>query len=164
MLTFTIASLDDRETVERIFRASYTTLMAPSYDPEVLRVVLPKIVTAQDDLLASGTFLIGWEDATPVVVGGWTSWAPGTREETPGLSHIRHVAADPTQTGKGHGRALVERLKDDARQAGFQRMEALSTLNAEPFYARMGFRRIAEHVVTLGGGVRLPNIRMLADI
>ena len=164
MLSFRVAGLADRELVEAIFGSAFAQGMAGIYDAEMLEAVLPKVAAAQDALLESGTFLIGTHEGVPVAVGGWTSWAPGTKAETPGLAHVRHVAADPERAPKGAGRALVERLMGDARAAGFVRVEALSTLNAAPFYARLGFVEQEKVDVPIGDGVVLPSIRMEARL
>ena len=154
------ATSDHRTEVEALLRRSYTALLAPAYDAELLAQALPVLTRAQDTLLTSGRyFLLRDEGGKVVAAGGVTDAAPGTGVPTPGLAHIRHVAVDPDRSGEGIGRRLMEHLFDVARAADADRVESLSTLNAEPFYAAMGFTR-TEPVDLSMGGIQFPSVRM----
>lgn len=164
-VTFRATDLADREAVEAMLRETYPVLLAPDYDPGVLALAMPKMVQAQDALLTSGSYFIG-EDAGGVAVcaGGWTREAPGSGAVTPGLGHIRHVVARLDRAGQGLGRALMEHIFADARAAGMARLECLSTITAERFYAGRGFRRDAVLEVPMGEGVDLPSVRMTRSL
>ncbi|WP_198408105.1 GNAT family N-acetyltransferase [Natronomonas pharaonis] len=55
---------------------------------------------------------------------------------------------DPDNTGRGIGRALVEKLEGIARREGVERLTVLASLNAVGFYEALGFER--EHKIDAG--------------
>jgi amino-acid N-acetyltransferase len=55
---------------------------------------------------------------------------------------LRSLVVAPSRRGAGLGRALAERLLDEARRRGARRVFLL-TETAPNFFARLGFRRIA---------------------
>ena len=159
-LTLEIATPAHRAEVDALLEASYTALLSPAYSSDLLARALPRITRAQDALLSSGRYVLLRDGAGHLVgAGGITLGAPGTGDRRPGLAHIRHVAVDPAHTGKGVGRHLLTHLLNIALSDGAARVEALSTLNAEPFYAAMGFRRVEALDVALGD-LPFPSIRM----
>jgi GNAT superfamily N-acetyltransferase len=151
---------EDSAAVAAILRASYPALMAPAYDPALLARALPLITRPQPALLASGTYFIAEAEGKPAACGGWTLAAPGTRRVEPGIAHIRHFATAPAWTGRGIGRRLYERCESDALAAGVRLFHCFSSVNAEPFYAALGFRRIGAIEVPLGRGLLFPSIHM----
>lgn len=64
--------------------------------------------------------------------------------EDPNRIHLEHFWVDPDRFGKGLGRELFRHASARAAETGARRMEILSDPAAEPFYLRMGARRIGE--------------------
>ena len=58
----------------------------------------------------------------------------------------------------------MERLSDGAEAAGCPNLEALSTLNAVPFYLRLGFVRLEEVTVELDGSIPFASVRMARPV
>jgi N-acetylglutamate synthase-like GNAT family acetyltransferase len=58
----------------------------------------------------------------------------------------------------------MARVMQDARGAGMQWLNCLSTRTAVPFYASLGFRPLHEADVTLAPGIVFPVVRMIADL
>ena len=85
-----------------------------------------------------GTLLVGSVRLTPVRIG-----------ETPALL-LGPLTIEPPFRDKGIGKAMMERALDVARQKG-HRLVVL--VGDEPYYARVGFKRIPKGQVTLGGPV-----------
>ncbi len=73
---------------------------------------------------------------------------------------IRSVYVLPSFARKGVGRRLTQTLIEAARDAGLERLEIDSSLNAVPFYEALGFRRLEEVDHELRGGVALRCVRM----
>jgi amino-acid N-acetyltransferase len=55
---------------------------------------------------------------------------------------FRSLVVTPAHQGRGLGRALTERMLDDARKTGVKRLFLLTDTAAE-FFPKFGFRRIA---------------------
>jgi GNAT superfamily N-acetyltransferase len=78
-------------------------------------------------------------------------------EVQPDALHIREVSVIPPWQGRGIGKALVERVADEAVQRGFPAL-TLTTFRDigwnEPFYQRLGFSTLGESDI----GPRLSSI------
>jgi GNAT superfamily N-acetyltransferase len=160
-----VAGPDDRAAVSALLLKSYTALLRPDYDPEILEKALPLITKANPDLLTSGTYYVACcGDGTVLGAGGWTKSSPTGQGESPGNGNIRHFVTDPDQARQGIGRALMARCLQDARAAGLTDLNCYSTLNGEAFYAACGFRTVEPFDVTLPGGVVFPSVRMERDL
>ena len=85
-----------------------------------------------------GTLLVGSVRLTPVRIG-----------ETPALL-LGPLTIEPPFRDKGIGKAMMERAMDVARQKGHR---LVILVGDEPYYARVGFKRIPKGQVTLAGPV-----------
>ena len=160
-----VASPEDSSGVETLLRASYPALMRGSYDAAALEKTLPLMTRANPHLLSSGTYYLAENGAGLAVgCGGWTKGRPGTGEIDTGLAHIRHFGTHPEWTGHGIGRAIFARCETEARAAGVRRFECYSSLNAEAFYAKLGFKQIRRLEIDMGPDMTLPSILMKRDI
>lgn len=163
-ITYRWATPTDAAAVTALLARSYPVLMRDAYPPDVLAAALPLMTRANPVLLASGRYLLAeTADGALVGSGGWSEEEPGTKRREPGLGHIRHVAVDPAATGAGIGRGLIARCAEAALAHGITRFECLSSLNAEAFYAALGFRRVRAVDALLAGTVTFPSILMIAD-
>jgi predicted N-acetyltransferase YhbS len=61
---------------------------------------------------------------------------------------------------RGLGTMLMRRSEQDAREAGFARLELMATLPGEPLYRALGFEECERCEIALPGGVRVPLVRM----
>jgi GNAT superfamily N-acetyltransferase len=92
--------------------------------------------------------------------GGWNRERPGTGDVEPGTGHLRHFATHPAWTKRGIGRAIYARCEADARAAGIRVLECYASLNAEGFYAALGFERIRSITLDLAPGIGPPAVLM----
>lgn len=156
-----VATLEDAAAVGAVLSASYSTLMAAAYSPDMLAGALGPMSRANPELLGSGRYyLVEGENGECLGCGGWSDRPPDGPEPDPRRAHIRHFATHPDWTGRGVGRLIYERCEEDARAAGFAVFEAYSSLNGEPFYAALGFRRLELIETPMPGGVAFPAVRM----
>lgn len=163
VVTYRWAAPADATAVTALLARSYPVLMRDAYAPEILAAALPLMTRANPALLASGRYLLAeTADGTLVGSGGWSDEEPGTKRREPGLGNIRHVAVDPAAARCGIGRAIIVRCAQAALAHGITRFECLSSLNAEGFYAALGFRRLRAVDALLAGTVRIPSILMIA--
>ena len=155
------AVLDDEVAVGTLLHQSYSQLMRTAYPAEALEVAVRIISQPNRELLNSQTYFVAEKaDGKLIGCGGWTAGAPGSGIITPGFADIRHFATHPDAVRQGVGRAIVSKCVEGARAAGLTRLQAYSTLNGEPFYARLGLNRIGPIHVPVGNGLSLASILM----
>lgn len=130
----------------------------------MLVMALLKISRAQPDLVTCGTYYLVEDEDRLLGAGGWAATPPGRAKMTRGVGHIRHVVTDDRATRRGVGRALLTHIATDAKTQGLRRLHCLSTRTAEPFYAAMGFARLAAITIPLGPGIDFPAIEMERDL
>lgn len=159
------ANATDTNAVSILLEASYSLLLASTYDRSKLDLALPYMVKANPKLLVSGTYYVAELDTgTIVACGGWTVAKPGTGEIVEGEAHIRHFAVHPDRIKCGIGTALLTRCIKDARSGGVHKLHCFSTLNAEPFYRRLGFQTIDLINVPMTPTVDFPAVLMQLEI
>ena len=159
------ATTADDVAVGKLLVASYPALMATHYRPEVLALALPLMTRSNPALLRWGTFYVAETgDGQIIACGGWTVERPGTGEVADGLAHIRHFATHPDRTGIGIGRALYDTCEQAARAAGTTQFECYASLNAQDFYAALGFDAIEKVTISMGPGVNFEAMHMQRGI
>ena len=76
-------------------------------------------------------------------------------------AELEHMWIDPRQMGRGIGRALFEYTTRRAGDLGFSELELSADPHAEPFYKRMGAKRIGDVPADMFGQPRvLPRMRV----
>lgn len=156
-----VASSADAAAVTSLLAASYGALMPSCYEAAVLERALPLMIEANPLLLASGTYYKAVTREGQVIgSGGWTKERPGTGDVVPGTAHIRHFATHPEWLGQGVGRSIYAECRKAAGAAGIRRFECYASLNAEGFYAALGFRRVRHLDIAMGPDVSLPSVLM----
>jgi GNAT superfamily N-acetyltransferase len=111
-------------------------------------------------LLASGTYYVAELAGEIAGCGGWTETPPGGGGGIPGTAHIRHFATHPDHLQQGVARGLIEHCFAGAKEQRVSLLKCMSSLPAEGFYARLGFRRIGPTEFRLAGDIRLAAIAM----
>ncbi len=156
-----VASPKDAAAVEEVLKASYPALMAVAYDEAVLTPVLKLITKANISLLASGTYYVAEAgDGLVIGCGGWTIEKPPSADDVgSGVGHLRHFGTSPAWTRSGIGRAIFRQCESNAKFANVKELEVCSSLNAEQFYAALGFEKIKIISVAIGPN-QFPSILM----
>ena len=156
---------DDAARLDALLAASYSTLMTPAYGGTLSKAALQLMSRSNPVLLASGTYYVAEiSDGSLVGSGGWTRERPGDGKVEAGVGHVRHFATHPDWIGRGIGRAIYRLCETNARKAGLTSLECFSSLNAEVFYASLGFQRVAEIDVELIPGVSIRGVFMRRSI
>ncbi|HVG47467.1 MAG TPA: GNAT family N-acetyltransferase [Rubellimicrobium sp.] len=96
--------------------------------------VLTALVAARlptDDLGGGGRFFMLKDDQGPVAFGGLDGSGPDPM--------LRSVLVRPEGPGRGHDRAMLQRLAGDTRASGSERLWLLAT-SVAPFFAGLGWR------------------------
>ena len=160
-----VATLKDELAVSALLEASYPVLMQQDYDRDLLSAALPALTRASPELLQSGTYYVAETESELVVgCGGWTRERPGNGDVEDELGHIRHFATHPKWIGQGVGRSIYDTCERQARSEGVTNFRCYSSVNAEGFYATLGFESIQGMDVPLGPHLTLPGILMWRSI
>ncbi len=160
-----VAALTDEPAVGALLEASYRVLMQQAYDQDLLAAALPALTRAQPELLRSGTYYVAETESARVVgCGGWTHERPGQGDVEEGLGHIRHFATHPDWTGRAVGRSIYDVCEREARAAGVTCFECHASLNAEGFYAALGFEATDRMDFPMGPRLTLPGVLMRRSI
>lgn len=141
----------DAEAMSQLHRDSVTALCSAGYDETQLR--------DWNAALSAERLLSRMESAYVLV--------DEEREELAGFC-ILDVAArelvslyvNPEFAGRGVGRELMRHAEEAALAAGVEMLVLNSSLNAEAFYAKLGFERVKETSYALPSGTQLPCVAM----
>jgi N-acetylglutamate synthase-like GNAT family acetyltransferase len=159
------ASPADSDAVTALLVASYSRLLAASYDSDLLGRTLSHMTRANPTLLTSGTYYVAEREPGNLVgCGGWTPVRPGSGEIIEGEAHIRHFATHPEWVRRGVGTSLLARCFCDARSLGVRKLYCFSTLNAEPFYRASGFGAVRPIDVPMGPCLTFPGVLMSCKV
>jgi GNAT superfamily N-acetyltransferase len=160
-----VAKPADSDAVTALLAASYSRLLAASYDSELLGQILPNMTRANPTLLASGTYYVAESEPGNLVgCGGWTPAPPGSGKIIEGEAHIRHFATHPEWVRRGVGTAVLARCFSDARQFGVRRLHCFSSLDAEGFYRASGFDSVGPIDVPMGPSLTFPSVLMSREL
>jgi len=160
-----VATPADEQGINAMLALSFAAFMPHHYDEATLAAALPLLSNVDAALLVSGTYYVAEAmDETIVACGGWTRELPRCGAVDPQLGHMRHYATHPDWTGRGIGRSIFNLCLKDARAKGIKRFESHSSLNAQGFYAALGFVPVRVIDVELRGGNTAPGVLMQRSI
>lgn len=158
-VTVRVAKEADVTTVDALLARSYPVLLRPHYPAALLDRAMPYLARAKPALVTCGTYYVALLDGMVVGAGGWT-----IADSDRASANVRHVVTDHKHVRKGVGRALMTRVLVDAANSGATRMHCLSTLNARPFYAALGFKTVGSLDFPIADDVEFPAIEMEIDL
>lgn len=93
-------------------------------------------------------------------VAEWQGEVVGFGQLDPRRGEIEACYVAPGAVGSGVGAALLRRMESEARRRGHSIVRLNATLNAEPFYARMGYRWLGRATHRVAEDVLLDCVRM----
>lgn len=164
-ITIRSTTLADKDAIEPILEASYSTLLQGFYDAETLARAVPIMSKAQPALLTSGTYYAAIIDDKIIACGGWTFAVPGsTAEEDGKIAHIRHVATHPDHLRKGLAKAIMAHCFETAEAMGASQFSCFSSLAAVSFYESVGFIAGEQQTVSFAPDLPFPMVVMTMDL
>lgn len=93
-------------------------------------------------------------------VAEWQGEIVGFGQLDPRRGEVEACYVAPEAVGGGIGSALLAAMEEEARGKGRRRVRLNSTLNAEPFYARRGYRWLGRARHRIREDVELDCVRM----
>jgi GNAT superfamily N-acetyltransferase len=167
---------DDVGAIERLIERSVRALSTGYYDQGQIQSALTYMFGVDSQLIDDGTYHVIEVAGAIAAAGGWSrrrtlfggdQWKHGADEPldaTREPARIRAFFVDPTWARRGMGRALFDACHDEARRAGFRRLELMATLPGEPLYRALGFSPDERVELALPDGIRVPLVRMSLPI
>ena len=175
------ATAADLEAIRGLIAASVRGLQH-EYSEGQRERALASVFTPDTQLIADGSYFIlettegsvaEASDGALVACGGW-SWRKtlyggdhhhasrnaARLDPATDAAKIRAFFVHPQWARRGLGTRLLAACERAAWDAGFRRCEMGATLSGVPLYERHGYRRVADILVDLPGGERLPVVRM----
>jgi GNAT superfamily N-acetyltransferase len=170
MLSHRLARRDDAQALSALIEAAISELQKPFLDERQI-AASHAFMGLDTQLIDDGTYFIV-EDAGQIVgCGGWSRRATlyGNDnssgrdakllmpEKDP--ARIRAMYTHPSHVRKGIGRLIIRLCENAARNAGFHRVELMSTMSGVPLYLACGYQEEA-HITSIDGGAAVPLTRM----
>jgi GNAT superfamily N-acetyltransferase len=163
----------DLTAIRELIAASVRGLQH-EYSESQREAALASVFTPDTQLIADGTyFVLEADGGTLAGCGGWSfrktlyggdhhhaSRDAARLDPATEAAKVRAFFVHPEWARRGLGTRLLRACEQAAWDAGFRRAEMGATLSGVPLYERHGYRRVAEILVDLPGGERLPVVRM----
>lgn len=158
------AECGDAAAVRELLRASYAALLAGHYDAELASEASSSSAEHVVRLLPSGRYYVAEHDACVVGCGGWSWDSSLAGVDRPHTAMIRAFAVEPGWTRRGIAGAIFRRCLAAAESAGAEWLAVRSSINAEPFYASLGFASLHPLKVTLPSGRAVDAVLMELEL
>ena len=172
-----LATLEDTAALRELIRASVATLSNGYYTPEQIASGLSHIFGVDTQLIVDGTYFVAEADNEIVGSGGWSKRKTlfggdqfKADRDDPLLNpaaepaRIRAFYVHPNWSRKGIGSRILVACEEAAREAGFRRVELVSTLPGEPLYLARGYQKGEKMNLDTPNGESLPAFRMMKDL
>ena len=162
----------DLPGIERVMRASMSSLGAKFYDAQQTASAVEFISVIDPQLIDDQTYFVVEADGRIVACGGWSKRAklfsgPSSESGKAALldpatdaARIRAMFVDPAYARRGLGRQILEAAERDATLAGFRTFELMATLPGVPLYRACGYEEIERAAIELPDGTQLDCVRM----
>lgn len=164
--------IGDVDAIERVMRASLEGISIRSYDERQVASAMEFIAHIDRDLINDHTYFVAEWDGEVVGCGGWSRRArlyagSGAKSDDARLldpekeaARVRAMFVDPAFARRGIGRQILEACEDEARAAGFRRIELMAMLSGQAMYAATGYRLVESVDSNLEDGTSFPLMRM----
>ncbi len=180
------ATPEDVPRLREVIEASVRGLQAGDYSPAQIEGALKSVYGVDSQLIADGTYLVAEaadsreqeSHLKPEIVacGGWSKRKTlfggdqfAAREDSlldpaRNAAKIRAFFVHPKWARCGIGGMILEACENEAREAGFRRLEMGATLSGVAFYQAKGYTALENLEAQLGNGEVLPVVRMAKDL
>jgi GNAT superfamily N-acetyltransferase len=166
----------DVPALHALIEASVRGLQANDYTPAEIQGALGHALGLDSQLVTDGTYFIAEVDGEIVASGGWsyratlcgsdgmTGREPASLDPATDAAKIRAIFVHPAWARQGLGTLMLAHCEEQARAAGFTRLEMGSTLTGVPLYRLRGYVERERIAIPLPNGETLPVIRMTKSL
>jgi N-acetylglutamate synthase-like GNAT family acetyltransferase len=170
------ARLSEVNALNDLVRDSVLGLSLADYSREQLESSMRHLFGIDTNLIEDGTYYVIEKEGRAIACGGWSrrrtlfggnQYADRSDDRlnpATEAARIRAFFVHPSHARRGLASLILDECARAAGAAGFRRLELMSTLPGEPFYARRGFRVLERVTLTLPDGIPFPLVRMGRDI
>jgi N-acetylglutamate synthase-like GNAT family acetyltransferase len=162
----------DVPALHSFIEASVRGLQANDYTLAEIEGALGHALGLDSQLVVDGTYFVAEVRGEMVASGGWsyratlcgsdgmTGREPARLDPETDAAKIRAIFVHPQWARKGLGTLMLGYCEQQARAAGFTRLEMGSTLTGVPLYRLRGYVEEEKIMIPLPNGEALPVIRM----
>ena len=166
----------DVPALHALIEASVRGLQTNDYSQAEIEGALGHALGLDSQLVMDGTYFIAEVGGEMVASGGWsyratlcgsdgmTGREPASLNPATDAAKIRAIFVHPGWARQGLGSLMLEHCEEQARRAGFTRLEMGSTLTGVPLYRLRGYEERERMAIPLPNGEALPVIRMTKTI
>lgn len=156
-LRFRAFTVEDAAAAIELRNLAFEKLSGDAYTPEQLAALQSnRDAGAYGAELALNYIMLAFDNVLGLVaMGGWIS----TPDDAT-IGRIRKLAVHPGAARRGLGRFMVEDAEQRASDDGCRSFVVRSSLNAVPFYERLGYRVTSHGVVPTAAGIDIPMAMM----
>ena len=173
-MTFSLrkATRADIDDIERVIRESLQGIGSRVYDATQIASSIEYVARIDRYLIDDGTYFVAVADGEVVGCGGWSrrgklyagpaATIDGERLLDPATeaARVRAMFVVPQWERRGIGREILRRCEEEARAAGFTRVELMAMLSGEAMYAASGYHVVERVEPPLADGTPLPLTKM----
>lgn len=145
------ARLDDRPAIQQLIKESARSLSREDYSDQQIEGAIATVFGVDTNLIIDGTYSVAESDGELIGCGGWSKRKTlfggdqyGTRDAnyldpSTEAAKIRAFFIHPEHARKGIARAILDACEAEAKAAGFQALELMSTLPGIRLYESCGY-------------------------
>lgn len=162
------ATIRDLETLSSLAHRSLRHLAIKDYSREQVQGMVNFVERVDERLVEDGTMFLAQVGLQTVGCAAWSrraalhgdSTGDGVLDPARDAAKIRNVFVDPRWARRGIARRLMQRCERAAFDAGFRRLELLSTLTGYRLYNSLAYKEREALNLEVAPGVTVQAIRM----
>jgi N-acetylglutamate synthase-like GNAT family acetyltransferase len=161
------ATLADRPAMEQLITASARGLSRADYSEQQIEGAIKTVFGVDTNLILDGTYFVADNEGELIGCGGWSrrrtlfggdQYATRDAAELDPQTEpakIRAFFIHPDHARKGIARAILARCEAEAKSAGFQSLELMSTLPGIKLYRACGYEELDRVELEVGEGLTI---------
>jgi len=170
------ATLSDRPAIEQLIVASARGLSRADYSEQQIEGAIKTVFGVDTNLILDGTYFVADNDGELIGCGGWSKrrtlfggdqYATRDAAELDPKTEpakIRAFFIHPEHARKGIARAILDVCEAEAKAAGFQSLELMSTLPGIKLYRACGYEGSDRVELDVGGEATIGLVPMKKDL
>jgi GNAT superfamily N-acetyltransferase len=170
------ATLSDRPAIEQLIAASARGLSRADYSEQQIEGAISTVFGVDTNLILDGTYFVADNGGNLIGCGGWskrrtlfggdqyTTRDGSELDPNSEAAKIRAFFIHPDHARKGIARAILNVCEAEAKAAGFQSLELMSTLPGIKLYRTCGYEGNVRVELEVGNNVTIGLVPMRKDL